>query len=84
MLKLYVNPFVINGLHTTEEIMGKIQEFFLRHFVNYKVRVIQNQVKDLTTIEQEEYILSEHIRAHRNAVENKKKSYKNTYTSLKC
>lgn len=72
-LKKYLNPSVINGIHTTENIMGKIQTIYRTHFKGIKTRFTQSRVEDLTDeTEQEERILQIHRRAHRNALENQK------------
>ena len=72
VLKKYLNPSVINGLFTSEPIMGIIQEFYPEHFKNFKVRFTQSIVQDITNeSEQEEIIISEHKRAHRNGKENR-------------
>jgi hypothetical protein len=48
--------------------MGKIQEIYPEHFHNYKVRYTQTKVEDLVNqTQQEEKVISEHKRAHRNA-----------------
>uniref|UniRef100_W8AHE3 RNA-directed DNA polymerase n=1 Tax=Ceratitis capitata TaxID=7213 RepID=W8AHE3_CERCA len=80
LLKQHLNPSVINGLFTSEKIMGQIQELYPIHFSNFKIRFTQSQVKDLNTIEQQEHqILVEHKRAHRNAIENKKQIIQKFY-----
>lgn len=72
LLKRYLNPSVINGIKTSEEVMGKIQEIYLQHFVNIKARFTQKVVMDITSESMEEgIIIDTHKRAHRNAVENK-------------
>lgn len=72
LLKRHLNPSVINGIFTTETIMGKIQDIYPLHFKTYKTRFTQIQVKDITNeAQQEEEILNEHKRAHRNSLENK-------------
>lgn len=71
-LKEYLNPSVINGIFTSEDVMGKIQILYPIHFQGFKIRFCQSKVKDLVNeAEQEEEILRTHNRAHRNAVENK-------------
>lgn len=72
IFKRYLNPGTINGLKTSEPLMGKIQEVYPIHFRNYKVRFTQKQVQDIQDEnEPEEKILSVHRRAHRNAQENR-------------
>lgn len=80
ILKRYLNPSVINGLCTSESIMGTIQNFYPDHFRNYKIRYTQLIVKDLVIPEeQEQCILVEHRRAHRNAIENKNQLLERVY-----
>uniref|UniRef100_A0A0K8VRD0 RNA-directed DNA polymerase n=1 Tax=Bactrocera latifrons TaxID=174628 RepID=A0A0K8VRD0_BACLA len=80
ILKRYLNPSVINGIFTTEKIMGQIQQIYPLHFKNYKARYTQTQVKDLITNEQQENeILRTHKRAHRNPVENKQQLIETFY-----
>ena len=74
-LKNHFNFSKINGLLTTEEIMGKLQEVYKTHFgqqKSLKIRFTQNQLQD---IEEEDdqwnTIRNEHYRAHRGAEENK-------------
>lgn len=80
ILKRRLNPSVINGIFTSEEIIGRIQEIYPIHFSNYKVRHTQTKVKNLeSNEEQENQILIEHKRAHRNAIENKKQILEKFY-----
>lgn len=52
--------------------MGKIQNIYPIHFSGYKVRYTQKQVRDITEKdEQDDIVAKEHMRAHRNAAENK-------------
>lgn len=52
--------------------MGTLQELYLDHFRNYRIRFSNRQVKDVKNEqEQEEKILDYHKRAHRSAKENK-------------
>lgn len=72
ILKQRLDPRLINGIFTSENIMGKIQIIYPTHFSSYKVRFTQNKVRDVTTeSEQNENIALEHKRAHRNTKENK-------------
>lgn len=72
LLKKYLNPSVINGIFTTEDVMGQIQTFYAAHFKNVRTRFTQVKVEDITNEEeQDELILKTHNRAHRNAHENK-------------
>lgn len=80
IFKRYLNPHTINGLLTSEEIMGKIQEFYPNHFRDYRIRFTQTLVEDIPgDVEQEEKILQVHRRAHRNADENRKQLLRNFY-----
>lgn len=72
LLKRYLNPSVNNGIKTPEPVMGKIQEIYPMHLLNYKVRFTQKFVEDVTSEnDQENVIIDTHNRAHRNAAENK-------------
>lgn len=76
----YLNPNTINGLLTTEEIMGQVQEIYPLHFKNYKIRFTQKLVEDIPNeAEQEEKILKIHRRAHRHAEENRMQLLENFY-----
>lgn len=80
IFKRYLDPALINGLHTTESLMGKIQEIYPLHFRNIKIRFTQTLLQDITNeTEQEEIIASEHQRAHRNSRENKAQILKKFY-----
>lgn len=80
ILKQRLNPSIINGLYTSEEIMGKIQEIYPIHFSNYKIRFTQTKVEDIQSeTEQEEKILTEHRRAHRNSRENREQIIRRYY-----
>ena len=72
IFKRYANPNHVNGLFTSETIMGKIQEIYPLHFNSYKFRFTQIIVEDVEHEEQQnEIIIAEHKRAHRNACENR-------------
>lgn len=72
IFKRYLNPNIVNGLKTTEPIMGIIQEIYPEHFSNYKIRYTQKIVDDIISEpEQDELILTTHRRAHRDPQENK-------------
>lgn len=73
LLKKYLNPSVMNGILTTEDIMAKLQNIYPSHFNTFKIRFSQNRIIDLEKdSDQEEEILKTHNRAHRNAYENQK------------
>lgn len=72
VLKRYLNPSVINGIKTPEPIMGKIQNIYADNFSNYKCRFTQRVVEDIISEnDQENIIVEEHSRAHRNEKENR-------------
>lgn len=72
ILKKYLNPSVTNCLKTNDEILGVLQEVFRDNFTQYKVKYSRQMVTDLKNDEdQENKIIAEHNRAHRNSVENK-------------
>lgn len=55
-LKRYLNPSVINGIKTSENIMGKIQNLYPNHFSNYKCRFTQVVVNEIISDGDQEYI----------------------------
>lgn len=73
----------INGLFTTEAIMGQIQEVYRTHFGNQRLLKIRFSQKILEDIEDEEeqynLIKKEHFRAHRCAEENKSQILRRFY-----
>lgn len=72
ILKKYLNPSVTNCIKTTDIILGKIQEIFREKFGQYKVKYTRIMVQDLVNeVDQENEIIKEHERAHRNSYENK-------------
>lgn len=80
IFKRYLNPNTINGLQTSEENMGRIQEIYPSHFRDYRIRYAQRIVEDIPNeMEQEERILRVHQRAHRNAEENRIQLLENFY-----
>lgn len=80
IFKRYLNPSIVNGLKTEENIMGKIQEFYPIHFRNHKIRFTQTIVTDITNeTTQDEIILTTHRRAHRNPQENKLQILEKSY-----
>ena len=80
IFKKHIDPKLENGLYTTERIMGKIQEIYPLHFSNLKIRFTQTLLKDIKTeTDQEEIIIKEHQRAHRNGKENKTQILKSFY-----
>ena len=72
ILQSHLDPEKTNGILTGERIMGKIQEIFPIHFKGYKAKFTHIQLRDIPKeSEQEEIMLTEHLRAHRNYRENK-------------
>lgn len=75
VLKNHFDLSKTNGLLTTEQIMGQVQEVYKKHFGHQKVlkiRFTQFQVQDIEEEdEQWNIIRDEHNRAHRGAEENK-------------
>lgn len=72
ILKNCLNPSVTNGIKTEEHIMGLIQNIYRDNFVSYKIRFTQMQVQDVENeTEQENLVMEEHNRAHRNQKENR-------------
>lgn len=72
IFKRFLNPAVLNGIMTSEEVMGLIQEIYPPYFNNYKIRFTQVEVTDvIEQSEQENIILETHKRAHRNSNENR-------------
>lgn len=75
VLKNHFDVNKLNGLLTTEEIMGKLQEVYKTHFGDkklLKIRFTQRQLQDVREEnEQWDLIHKEHYRAHRGADENK-------------
>lgn len=75
VLKNHLDISKLNGILTTEQIMGTLQEVYKKHFGNQKslkVRFAQYQLLDVQQEdEQWEVIRKEHHRAHRGAEENK-------------
>lgn len=72
VLKERLNPSVINGVKIPENFIQLLQETYLDHFRQYKLRITQRLVQDINNEEIIYQIIeTEHKRAHRNPVENK-------------
>lgn len=75
VLKNHFDLSKVNGLLTTEPLMGKIQEIYKKHFGSkrmLKIRFCQTMLQDVPQEdEQWNIIRREHYRAHRGAEENK-------------
>lgn len=80
IFKNYLNPHTINGLMTTEKLMGTIQEIYPVHFNDFKIRFTQTLVEDLVDeTDQQEKMITIHQRAHRNSQENRKQLLEKYY-----
>lgn len=75
ILKEFCDPSKTNGLNTSEEILGQLQEVFKKYFSRsgiLKIRFTQTILRDVTDVEEQEKIIREtHNRAHRGIQENK-------------
>lgn len=75
VLKNHLDISKLNGILTTEQIRGTLQDVYKKHFGNQKslkVRFAQYQLQDIQQEdEQWEVIRKEHHRAYRGAEENK-------------
>lgn len=75
ILKEFCDPTKTNGLHTSEEILGQLQEVFKKYFSRpglLKIRFTQTILRDVTDSDEQEKIVREtHDRAHRGIQENK-------------
>lgn len=75
ILKEFCDPTKTNGLHTSEEILGQLQEVFKKYFSRpglLKIRFTQTILRDVTDADEQEKIVREtHERAHRGIQENK-------------
>ena len=83
VLKNNFDPSSINGLLTSEPIMGQIQEVYRKHFGNkrtLKIRFTQKLLQDIEDEnEQWDIIQKEHKRAHRCAEENSQQIFRKFY-----
>jgi len=80
ILKETLNPNVINGIKIPEKYTQLLQEVFVDHFSNYKIRITQRVVQDLSNEENIfQAIKFEHHRAHRNYRENKEQILEKYY-----
>lgn len=60
----------------SENIMARIPDIYSNNFTNYKLRYTQSMVEDVENPERHKIImLSEHNRAHRNAIENQQQIF---------
>lgn len=81
-LKDFLSPNTINGILTSEPIMGLIQEIYKELFnpTQYRTRFSQKIVEDISDLEEQiKKIKSIHTYAHRNAKENVAQLIKNCY-----
>lgn len=83
VLKKYFDPSKLNGLFTSEALMGKIQEMYKKNFGRQnllKIRFTHKLLKDIENYnDQVDIICKEHNRAHRGCEENKLKILQKYY-----
>ena len=83
ILKEFFDPSKINGLFTSEEILGKLQEVYKQHFSRaglLKIRFTQKFLTDVTDTDEQNQIIKEtHERAHRGIQENKEQILREFY-----
>ena len=83
ILKEFFDPTKLNGLYTSEEILGKLQEVYKQFFSRagiLKIRFTQNILRDITDPEEQTKIIREtHLRAHRGITENKEQILREFY-----
>lgn len=83
LLKEFFDPSKLNGLYTSEEILGKLQEVYKRFFSRaglLKIRFTQKILTDVSNTEEQERIIREtHLRAHRGINENKEQILREFY-----
>lgn len=82
-LKKHFDHSRINGLYTSETIMGKLQEVYRKHFAQnsiLKIRFSQRMLEDVNNEDQQWNIIrDEHYKAHRGFDENKQKIFRNFF-----
>lgn len=75
LIKEFCDPTKTNGLSTSAEILGQIQEVYKKYFCRsglLKIRFTETILRDVTdTDEQEKIVRETHNRAHRGIQENK-------------
>lgn len=80
ILKRRLDPSLKNGILTSEHVMGMIQEIYPLHFSNIRICFTRIRLKDIISENiQNEMILQEHRRAHRNCRENKSQLLRQYY-----
>lgn len=83
LLKEFFDPAKLNGLHTSEEILGKLQEVYKQFFSQagiLKIRFTQKILKDVSDPEEQDKIIQEtHLRAHRGVNENREQIMREFY-----
>lgn len=83
IMKEFFVPGKLIGLHTSEEILGKLQEVYKKFFSRagmLKIRFTQKILRDVTETEEQEKIIREtHNRAHRGIDENKNQILREFY-----
>lgn len=72
IFKRTLRPNIINGIKAPVYCLPIIQNLYVEHFSEYKIRIVQKIVSDVSSENQQyEIIEREHRRAHRNAKEYK-------------
>lgn len=83
LLKEFFDPSKLNGLYTSEEILGKLQEVYKKFFSRagiLKIRFTQKILTDVSDEEEQRKLIQEtHQRAHRGIKENKEQIMREHY-----
>lgn len=83
IMKDFFDPSKVNGLYTSENILGQLQEIFKKYFARagiLKVRFTQKLLTDVTDEEEQDKIIEEtHKRAHRGIDECKQQILRRYY-----
>lgn len=83
IMKDFFDPTKLNGLYTSENILGQLQEIFKNHFARagiLKVRFTQKLLTDINDEEEQDKIIEEtHQRAHRGIDECKQQILRKYY-----
>jgi len=79
-LREKLRPNILNGIKCPENRLALLQDIYLNHFENYKIRFTQRIVEDLQNPDHiYNIIMEEHKRAHRNPSENKQQILERYY-----
>lgn len=71
LLKEVINPDVVNAVYCEDEHFGQVQQVLLKNFLGVRFVKTRKVAIDITNKDdQEEILINEHNRAHRNAKEN--------------